>query len=207
MVVNAARRSYGNGYEEWSDEPRTPRGRSDSELIRDLAADGHLLPFRHPHVTLSCDAPLPVARQLGKHQVGLEWSEISRRYKKDGIEFYRIGTRWRKHSDVRQGTGELLPDIVQKELAVWEEEVLGMCAKAYEHALSLGATPEQARFLLPQSMEVSWTWTGSLLAFWHLYKMRHKPDTQKETRDFVAQAEDIVSVLFPNSWAALRATS
>lgn len=204
MVVNAARRSYGKGYDTWSDVPRTARGRSDTELIVDLAGDGHLLPFRHPHVTLSCDAPLPVARQLGKHQVGLEWSEISRRYKKDGIEFYRIGKRWRKHSDVRQGTGELLPDHVQIVLANLEYEVINKCVSAYEMALDGGATPEQARFLLPQSMEVSWTWTGSLLAFWHLYKMRHKPDTQKETRDFVAQAEEIVWKLFPRSWEALK---
>src|SRR5690606_36176252 len=40
----------------------------DFNLINFLAREKHLLPFRHPHITLRCKAPVFVARQLGKHQ-------------------------------------------------------------------------------------------------------------------------------------------
>lgn len=203
-ICNAARRSFGAGYDSWSDVPRTPRGRSDAELIKDLAKDGHLLPFRHPHITLSCDSPIPIARQLGKHQVGFEWSEISRRYKTKGIEFYRIGKRWRsKPEDVRQGSGELLSNDLQKELSFVEEYVIETCIAAYEFALEVGASPEQARFLLPQSMEVFWTWTGSLLAWSHLYKQRTTEHVQLETREFAKEVGSIMEKLFPHAWKAL----
>lgn len=204
FVANAARKSFGAGYETWSEEPRTPRGRSDRELVISLARDGHMLPFRHPKITLECDAPIPVARQLGKHQVGLDWSEISRRYKTQGIVVYQIGRRWRADvKDRRQGSGELLPDSKQNILARIEQAVFSLAIRSYEAALEHGASPEQARFLLPQGMEVSWTWTGSLLAFAHLWKLRTHPDTQLETREFAEQCGAIMAEHFPVSWEAL----
>lgn len=202
-VANVARKSFGAGFDTWSEEPRSARGRSDRELVMSLAAEGHFLPFRHPHLTVECDAPIPVARQLGKHQVGMEWSEISRRYKTKGIEFYRIGDRWRADvKDRRQGSGELLPPEKQTILSQIEEAVITMGINSYEAALEHGASPEQARFLLPQGMIVSWTWTGSLLAFLHLYKQRSHPDAQLETREFADQVADIVYKLWPVSWVA-----
>lgn len=208
FVINAARRSFGVGYDSWSDTPRSPRGRSDPELMKDLAKDGHLLPFRHPHITLSCDSPIPIARQLGKHQVGFEWSETSRRYKTKGIEFYRIGRRWRAApSDARQGSGDLLNQELQEELEDLETEAIRHSIYSYEKALKLGATPEQCRFLLLQSMEVSWTWTGSLLAWHHVYKQRTHKDTQLECREFAEEVGKIMSKLFPHAWSALIGNS
>lgn len=205
LVANAARKSFGTGFDTWSDQPRSARGRSDRELVIDLARDGHMLPFRHPHLIVECDAPIPIARQLGKHQVGFEWSEISRRYKVKGIEFYRIGHTWRADvKDRRQGSGELLPGYKQEALSALEERAIAQSIENYEAALAHGACPEQARFLLIQSMVVSWTWTGSLLAFHHLYKLRSHKDTQLETRDFAEQVAAIASQLFPVSWSALK---
>lgn len=63
LVVNAARCSFGKEVEEFTDK--------DEKLINFLAREHHLLPFRHPQVTLRCKAPIFLARQLGKHQVGM----------------------------------------------------------------------------------------------------------------------------------------
>lgn len=61
---------------------------ADVKLIRYLAREKHVLPFRHPTITLRCKAPLFLARQLGKHQVGMSWSEESRRYIDNSPEFF-----------------------------------------------------------------------------------------------------------------------
>ncbi len=207
LVANTARKSFGKGFNKFhtiEDGPRSPRGRSDEQLIYELAADGHWLPFRHPHITIACSEALPIARQLGKHQVGLEWSEISRRYKTKDIVFTRLGGKWRKDvTDRKQGSGEVMEDRLQEELADIQEENIFRCIRDYERALSLGAAPEQARYLLPQSMEVEWTWTGSLLSYAHLYKQRNHKDAQRETQLFAKEVGKIASRLFPYSWYAL----
>jgi thymidylate synthase (FAD) len=203
LTANAARRSFDHSHAQWSDAPRGRRGRSDPQLIADLAEDGHLLPFRHCHVTLACTAPLPIARQLGKHQVGFSWSEVSRRYKTKGIALHDIET-WRADvPDRRQGSGEALDARTNALLCQVQDRVHAECRRAYDYALTMGASPEQARFLLPQSMDVSWTWTGSLLGWSALVRGRSHPDAQAETREFANRVAEVVAPLFPVSWAAL----
>src|SRR5690606_6779301 len=144
LVANTARKSFGKGFETFrtiEDGPRTPRGRSDEQLIYDLAKDGHYLPFRHPHITLSCSEALPIARQLGKHQVGLEWSEISRRYKTKDISFTLLDGTWRYDlEDRKQGTGERMPKELQDKLRRLQAENIELCVMDYNRALKLGAS-------------------------------------------------------------------
>jgi thymidylate synthase (FAD) len=208
MVANAARKSFGKGYDTFrtiEEGPRFPNGRSDEELIIDLVAQGHWLPFRHPHITVEGCVPIPIARQLGKHQVGMEWSEISRRYKIKDITFHHVNGEWRSDvEDRRQGSGGNLIGCQQDQLDCIQERNIINCLRDYKEALSVGAAPEQARFLLPQSMEVLWTWTGSLLAFAHLFHQRSHQDTQKETRDFANIINSIIEPLYPVSWKELR---
>ena len=204
LVANAARKSYGKGFEEFSYTPRSPNGRSDDELINDLARDGHMLPFRHPHITLSCSEALPIARQLGKHQTGMNWSEISRRYKTKGIKFTFLDGTWRFDiEDRHQGSGELMPRELQAKLELIQANNINNCLNDYQDALDLGAAPEQCRYLLPQAMNAEWTWTGSLLSFAHLYKQRNHTDAQTEVKNFAIEVGKIMEELYPISWKAL----
>ena len=50
----------------------------DIKLIKYLAKHGHWTPFGHCFASFRIKAPIFVARQLGKHQVGLVWNEVSR---------------------------------------------------------------------------------------------------------------------------------
>ena len=72
-VVNAARVSFAKKHEAFK-EP------SDTRLIQYLARHGHWTPFGHCTLSFHITAPIFVARQLAKHQVGLIWNEVSRRY-------------------------------------------------------------------------------------------------------------------------------
>src|SRR5690606_34775594 len=99
LVVNAARCSFGKEVEELLV--------MDERLINFLAREHHLLPFRHPQVTLRCKAPIFLARQLGKHQVGFSWSEESRRYITTGPEL-QVPELRAKAENVKQGSTEQL---------------------------------------------------------------------------------------------------
>ena len=97
-VVNAARVSFAKVSNELSDK--------DEKLIKYLAKHNHWSPFGHASLQFRIKAPIFVARQLVKHQVGLVWNEVSRRYVDDEPEFY-IPSEWRlKADDKKQGSSD-----------------------------------------------------------------------------------------------------
>ena len=199
LVVNAARCSFDKEHELYDHK-------TDTKLINYLAANGHLLPFRHPVCTLRIVAPLFVLRQLGKHQVGFSWSEVSRRYVSSDPVFYHPSTdEWREASaDVKQGSSkDLLPNHDAIEADKELENIYDSAYHAYINMLDLGVCPEQARILLPQSMFTTTVVTGSLLGWYHLCNMRTERHTQKETQEYALAISEIMEELFPESWAAL----
>ena len=86
-VVNAARVSF----RKHSNEMDV----SNEKLIKYLAEHGHWTPFGHPQLQFRISAPIFIARQLVKHQVGLVWNEVSRRYVDSQPTFYST-ENWRR---------------------------------------------------------------------------------------------------------------
>ena len=83
-VFEAAKATLGG-----SEESQFKRGETDpTRLINFLAREKHVTPFRHPQVTFECEAPIAIARQLGKHQSGFSWNERSMRYKDSVIDVF-----------------------------------------------------------------------------------------------------------------------
>lgn len=193
-TVNVARVSFSK----WQDE----LGPKDSGLIKFLANHEHTSPFRHNAITLRCHAPVWLARQLGKHQVGLSWNEVSRRYVDTGFEFFVPEYRERPEGGIKQGSGGL-----HKDNKVFQEATEGFQTAAlefYEELIACGVAPEQARGILPQNMMTSWIWTGSLYAFYHMYRLRIDSHAQVEAQQFAKEVDSIMTMLFPESWLALK---
>lgn len=206
-VVNAARVSFdkASSYEE-DREGLWYLKASDARLIQYLATHDHWTPFAHPQLTFRIKAPLFVARQLGKHQVGLVWNEVSRRYVDSEPEFY-LPPVWRKRAEnVKQGSSdEAAADSDGLRLRV--NEMYGRMLGNYEGLLAQGVCPEQARMVLPQAMMTEWYWTGSLAAFARVVKLRLDPHSQMETQEVARGIEVHLERLFPVSWAALGGDS
>ena len=189
-VVNAARVSFAKVHEEF-DEGK------DIKLINYLAKHDHWSPFGHASLQFHIQAPVFVARQLVKHQVGLVWNEVSRRYVDDEPDFY-TPTEWRKSAEnKKQGSSD---ETVQFNI----KPALDFAKQCYEYMLKMGIAPEMARMVLPQSMMTEWYWSGTLYAFARVCNLRCKPDAQKETRDVGWGIDKHARELFPASWSALR---
>ena len=215
-VVNAARVSFdkisdweynekGNGDTEFKDIAGLKEG--DQKLIKYLATHGHWTPFGHASVSVHVKAPIFVARQLAKHQVGLVWNEISRRYVDSDPEFYKPDSWREKHENKKQGSHEdkfvtMLPNGISVNQGM--DAAGAICFNLYKQMLKGGVCPEQARMVLPQSMYTEWYWSGSLIAFARICNLRCKADAQLETRLVGDQIDTIVRELFPVSWPALR---
>jgi thymidylate synthase (FAD) len=172
----------------------------------------HWAPFAHPHATFHMKAPIFVARQLAKHQIGFTWSEVSRRYVRDNVELYWPDA-WRKAAkNVKQGSSsetvptiQLRDDVESWSLKMREFQYLQEDAiiQIYEDLLDSGVCPEQARMVLPQNMYTEWMWTGSLWAWARACKQRLDPHTQQETRELMKQVSHVMSQLYPVSWREL----
>ena len=182
MVVNAARVSYGKSKINFDEK--------DEKLISYLVAHKHTSVFRHPQLQFRITCPIYVERQLFKHQVGLSANSISGRYV-DFSDSYTTIDVWRKQSvSSKQGSEGIVEN--QDLCSQIEQKVLEVCQTAYQALLSHGVSKEQARTILPLNLNTTFIWTGSLLAFIHLYNLRLKPDTQKETKSVVQQMLNLI---------------
>jgi len=57
--------------------------------------------------------------------------------------------------------------------------------------------------ILPQNMMTEWIWSGSLLAFARVCKLRLDPHTQKETQEVAKKINAYCKAYFPEAWDAL----
>lgn len=225
-VVNSARVSFNKKSEKESTKEKMMNfygsgeqlvtlptlNKRDEKLIRYLAKHNHWTPFAHTCITFHIKAPMFVARQLQKHQIGLVWNEVSRRYIKDDPEFY-IPDEWRLQAEnVKQGSSEefLTNEEVDSKIInncefveATPYEISEDCKLTYKTLLDMGICAEQARMVLPQNTYTEWYWTGSLFAFARVCRLRCAKDTQKESRDIANEIFSLCSELYPVSWESL----
>ena len=197
-IVDAARVSFDKHHSNYTEEENT-------KLIKYLAKHGHWSPFAHTSIQLKIDAPIFVARQMVKHQVGGVWNEVSRRYVDDEPTLY-FPDKWRKRADnVKQGSSNEEVSSVN-DYSSWFKAMCTGILHGYEEALKDGMAPEQARMILPQNIMTSWYWTGSLMFFHRVYKQRSDKHAQLETQEVAQQIGTICSNLFPVACKALNDT-
>ena len=203
-VVNAARVSFAKESQlEWVEREDTSTmykqtlSDKDKKLINYLAKHDHWSPFGHASLQFHIKAPIFVARQLVKHQVGLVWNEVSRRYVDDEPEFY-IPTEWRlKAEDKKQGSSD---ETIEYNI----DSAIQFVTQTYNNLLNADVAPEMARMILPQNLYTEWYWSGTLMAFARICNLRCKSDTQKETQLIAEQIDEQAKEKFPVSWGALR---
>ena len=201
-VVNAARVSFAkeSGWDIIPEGGETEGilNQSDEKLIKYLAKHNHWSPFGHCSMQFHIKAPIFVARQLVKHQVGLVWNEVSRRYVDDEPEFY-IPKRWRLRPDksIKQGSSD---ETIDYDIA----GTMAYVKTTYNNLLREQVAPEMARMVLPQNMYTEWYWSGTLMAFARVCNLRCAKDTQWETQQIANQIDRFGAEFFPYSWVELR---
>jgi thymidylate synthase (FAD) len=188
-VANVARVSFDKKSEELSGK--------DVGLINYLATHDHWSPFAHCFAQFRIKAPIFVARQLVKHQVGLSWNEVSRRYVDSEPEFYVPKELHLRAENVKQGSS----DETVKRFSV--EDVSEECLWHYNLLLRSKVAPEEARMVLPLNTMTEWVWSGSLMAFARVCKQRLDPHAQRACREVAEQIDQRLRHLFPESMAAL----
>jgi len=177
----------------------------DVRLLNYLASHEHTSPFRHTAISLRCKVPIFLARQLAKHQAGLSWNEVSRRYVDSGFEYY-FPDSWKARPDasIKQGSGNYLSNKESDAASEMLQNVVSNCEITYKLLLQMGVAPEEARMVMPQNMMVDYIWTGNLFSFYHIYKLRSHETAQTIAQEFAKKLDHVVSHLFPEAWKVLK---
>lgn len=194
-VVDAARVSFAkvaSGYTKEDNE----------RLIKYLAKHNHWTPFAHTAISLRVSAPVPIRTQAFKHKQGLVENEESRRYiSGTPVLFVPETIRSAPEGSKKQGSGGDHPRSYH-----WTERYVDQATRSillYEDMVADGVAPEQARFVLPQGVEVNWVWTGNLYAFANFYNKRTTEDAQSEVRLLASKVKEVIEPLYPVSWKEL----
>jgi len=194
-VVNAARVSFAKQVEEFREQ--------DERLIRYLARHHHWTPFSQCQIQLRIQMPIFVARQWFKHTVGITRNEVSRRYVDAPPEFF-FPTEWRERAeDKKQGSGAAITEGRQLPADIIARDAVLRAAAAYETLIQMGVCPEQARMVLPQSMQTEFVETGSLATYARIIRLRDEAHAQAETREWARAVRQLIEPKFPVSVAAL----
>jgi thymidylate synthase (FAD) len=178
MVVNVARASYDKLATMYTED-------QNNKLIKYLSSHNHWSPFSHPRLQFRLTCPIYVERQLIKTQAGVEYNSISGRYVDFSDTYTEIDVFRKQSVDSKQGSSDNLNESDNYKARMIQEDIIIVAKEAYKRLIDLGVSKEQARTVLPLSLNTTMIWTGSLYSLIRLCKQRIKPEAQKETRDLV----------------------
>ena len=181
-------------------------------------ASTHFSPFCHAFITVRCSAPIFLARQLVKHQVGLSWNEESRRYITDDIALWLPDVVHKKPEKVKQGASQEAHNhlMYENSHAPPKSQFENLTAKrvvekssnysvnTYYDLLEAGVAPEEARIVLPLNSMTHWVWSGSVMAFMRVIKQRVDGHAQNAAQEFGQEIRKIVVQHFPESVKAFN---
>jgi len=191
-VVNAARVSYGGHSEELTEK--------DAKLIKYLYKEHHTSPFEHCMMTFRFVVPLFVRSQHHRHRTW-KFSEVSRRYTPDNLQFYIPMDDWRTQSaSSKQASvdGEFSEEQLDRFVTMATRTCID-ALKTYNEYIDAGVAKEQARMILPQNLYTIYYATIDLKNAIDFLRLRLHPHAQKEIRLVAAAMKTYMEELFPET--------
>jgi thymidylate synthase (FAD) len=189
-AVSAARLSF--------DRESQGLNEKDLKLLGYLGKHSHLTPFEHCMLTLEIKAPIYISKQIMRHRT-FSYSEVSRRYTSENIEFYRPND-WRRQSESsKQCSDAPLDQMAQQNANETYDGIVRTALTSYQHLLDIGVSKEQARNILPQCLYTRWLMTGNLRNWIHFIKLRIDKTAQGEAQYIAKEAFAILKQHFPHS--------
>jgi len=184
MVVNSARVSLG--------KHKNVLDLSDEKLINYLVKHNHVSTLEHCGFTFRLEIPIYIARQLMRHR---SWSfnEISGRYVEFEDDFFTPDKFRLQDKDIKQGSkNDIEGKLNQEEIKFIYESALDNAYTAYNHLLQAGVCKEQARGVLPLSLNTQLYATANIRSFFHFLKLRLDSHSQAEIREISQTMLDLV---------------
>jgi len=154
----------------YKSEKRMGRGYS-PEFVRSLIASGHESVIEHVVVTVRIICDRGVSHEWVRHRLA-SYSQESTRYCNYG-----------KASKVRMIQPFFFLDEKDKKKYQTWLEAMEFAAQAYLKLLELGASPQEARSVLPNSLKTEFVVTFNLREWRHFFRLRCSPRAHPQMRE------------------------
>lgn len=171
-----------------------------SKLLQYCFKHGHVSIFEMADFTFEIKTSRAIAAQILRHR-HFNYQEFSQRYS-EVQEFETYDARMQDPKNKQNSLDNIDPDI-----AVWffeaQEEVRKVSTAVYKEALRVGIAKEQARFLLPMTVQTTMYMKGSLRSWIHYLAIRRGKETQKEHREIAEEIYKLLMVEAPDVMSLL----
>ena len=160
-----------------------------ARLLKYCFKHGHVSIFEMADFTFEITTSRAIAAQILRHR-HFNYQEFSQRYA--AVQAYeRYEPRYQDEKNKQNSI-----EVVDPDIHVWfneaQREIEDTAERYYREALNMGIAKEQARFLLPMTVQTVMYMKGSLRSWIHYLAIRRGMDTQKEHREI---AEAIYQIL------------
>lgn len=164
FIEQAARTCYK------SEDKITPDGESAKALIKQLISSGHEAMLEHSSLSVKFVVDRGVSHELVRHRL---------------FSFAQESTRYCNYSKGKFGSEVALIKpmfFADKALAEWMQ-ACGDAEKAYFKLLEMGATPQEARTVLPNSTATEIVVTGNYREWRHFLRLRTEKAAHPQMRE------------------------
>lgn len=140
------------------------------EFIKMILKSGHESVIEHEKVTVRMICDRGVVYEIIRHRIGSYSQESTRycNYKSRGIQiiepFFFVDD--------------------EKKYQIWKE-TMEVCERAYNQLIELGASPQEARSILPNSLKTEIVVTYNLREWRHFFKLRTSKRAHPQMREII----------------------
>lgn len=167
------------------------------DFIRDKINRGHESPLEHVSVSFLVTCDRGVTHELVRHRIASYSQESTRycNYNKRGLRVI-LPNFWNPISSIYDQEDTRDIDTL---MAVWYE-AMNDAEEAYNKLIRLGAKPEEARSVLPNSTATTIIITANLREYRHIMKLRTSlaahPQMREIAREMFRQLKEYYAVIF-----------
>lgn len=147
-------------------------GESARKFVAGIIKSGHESVIEHEKVTVRMICDRGVTHEIVRHRIASYSQESTRycNYQKKGVvfiePFFFMGDS----------------DDKKKKYEIWEKAMVD-CEKAYNDLIAVGATPQEARSVLPNSLKTEIVVTFNLREWRHFFKLRCAKPAHPQMRE------------------------
>ncbi len=166
---------------------------SAARLAAQLIKSGHEAMIEHYSVTVRVICDRGVSHEIVRHRLASYAQESTRycNYSKD-----KFGNQL---TFIEPCFWDTSTDEGRKKYDIWKR-AMEYAEKAYMELISSGATPQEARSVLPHSLKTEIVITMNLREWRHFFKLRTAPDAHPQIREIavplLARFKELIPVVF-----------
>ena len=172
-----------------SEDKITEDGESAKKFVQMIIGRGHEAMIEHSSLSVKFTVDRGVSHELVRHRIA-SFAQESTRYCNYSKDKFDNGVTFIKPFFWEEGT---------KEYSNWEQ-AMSLAEMGYLSAIDMGATPQEARSILPNSTKTEITITANYREWRNFFKLRTAkaahPQMQEVTRPLLKELKEKLPIIF-----------